>query len=152
VTGLLSRQHFEENLNREIAKAARYGTPLSLVMIDLDNFKRLNDTCGHIAGDSALATVAAAIRDRTRASDLVARWGGDEFTIASPTPLENTACLAEKIRKFLEDLKHGEFGAITGSFGVTSCLEGDSIESLTDRADELMYEVKRKGGNGVLSE
>ena len=151
VTGLLSRQHFEENLHREIAKASRYKTPLSLVMIDLDNFKKLNDTCGHIAGDSALAVVASAISDRTRASDLVARWGGDEFAIASPTPLENTVCLAQKIRKFLEDIEHGEFGPITGSFGVTLYSKGDSIESLTSRADDLMYQVKRKGGNGVMS-
>ncbi|GAB6280136.1 MAG: hypothetical protein STSR0007_01880 [Thermovirga sp.] len=151
VTGLLNRQHFEEIMQMEISKSCRYGTPLSLIMIDLDNFKQLNDTCGHIAGDRALAEIAGIIRGRTRISDLTARWGGDEFALASPTPPEHAAILAEKIRNLLLTLQHCGFGPVPGSFGVSSCRDGDSIESLTNRADELMYEVKRIGGNGVRS-
>jgi len=151
VTGLLSRQHFEEIMAREIAKASRYETPLSLVMLDLDNFKKLNDSRGHLVGDRALLQIATSISDSIRSSDMAARWGGDEFILATPAPLEKAKGLAEKLRKLLEELDHDGFGPITGSFGISSFRNGDTIETLTGRADDLMYAVKRLGGNDIRS-
>jgi diguanylate cyclase (GGDEF)-like protein/PAS domain S-box-containing protein len=151
VTGLLSRQHFEEILDRELAKSARYGNPLSLIMIDLDNFKKLNDSRGHLAGDRALLQIASAISDNIRSSDITARWGGDEFILATSVSQEKARELAEKLRKLLEKLDHNDFGPITGSFGISSFRDGDSIETLTGRADDLMYAVKRLGGNDIRS-
>ena len=152
VTGLLNRQHFEDAMQREISRSSRYGTPLSLIMMDLDNFKKLNDTRGHIAGDRALAEIAGIIRDHTRASDLAARWGGDEFVLAAPTTTEHTAALAEKIRSLLMTLQHNGFGPVSGSFGVSAFHGGDNIESFTNRSDELMYQAKRLGGNNVQAD
>lgn len=151
ITGLLNRQHFDEIMHREISISSRYGTPLSIIMIDLDNFKKINDSCGHIAGDTALAEIADIIRDNTRASDLAARWGGDEFIISCQSPSGPAEALAEKIRTLFLTLQHGGFGPVSGSFGVSSCRKGDSVESITRRADELMYKAKREGGNRVMS-
>lgn len=151
LTGLLNRHHFEEILQREIARSSRYDTPLSLIMIDLDNFKKLNDTCGHIAGDSALKAIAGIITENIRTSDTAARWGGDEFILASPTRIEKTAALAEKIRQLFLTLAHDGFGPIKASFGVSSCGKNDTLDSLTKRADDCMYAAKRKGGNFVVS-
>ncbi|MDO9507772.1 MAG: PAS domain S-box protein [Thermovirgaceae bacterium] len=151
LTGLISRHHFEEIMQREIAKSSRYGTPLSMIMIDLDSFKKLNDTCGHLAGDRALKTIAGIIEDNIRASDMAARWGGDEFILASPTQIEHTAALAEKIRQLLLSLTHEGFGPIKASLGISSCTKEDTIDSLTKRADDSMYAAKRNGGNLVVS-
>ena len=151
VTGLLSRQHFEDILKRELAKSARYGNPLSLIMMDLDNFKKLNDRRGHLAGDRALSQIASTIRDNIRSSDIAGRWGGDEFILATPASPEKAKGLAEKLKNLLEELDHDGFGPITGSFGISSFRDGDSIETLTGRADDLMYIVKRLGGGDIRS-
>ncbi|MDO9508734.1 MAG: sensor domain-containing diguanylate cyclase, partial [Thermovirgaceae bacterium] len=151
LTGLLNRQHFDEIMEREIAKSSRYGTPLSLIMIDLDNFNYQNDSSGHLAGDRALETIAGIIKDNIRTSDTAARWGGDEFILSSPTRLEQAAALAEKIRQLFLTLTHDGFGPIKASFGVSSYLECDTVDSLTKRADGSMYGAKRNGGNLVVS-
>lgn len=152
LTGLLNRHYFEDIMQREVAKSSRYGTPLSLVMIDLDKFKILNDTCGHLAGDRVLKIIAGIIKNNIRASDVAARWGGDEFILASPAPIEHTTVMAEKIRQLLLSIPHEGCGPIKASFGVSSCEKKDTIDSLTKRADESMYEAKRSGGNSVRSE
>lgn len=152
ITGLYNRQYFDEIAQREIARSARYGTPLSLVMIDLDNFKHLNDSMGHLAGDMALSEIAGTIRENIRSSDIAARWGGDEFILASPADLEHAIALALKLQELLEGLDHGGYGPVTGSIGVSSFRKGDDINSLTKRVDRAMYEVKKKGGNGVYSD
>jgi len=149
VTGLFNRQYFDEIIQREIAKSARYGTPLSMIMIDLDNFKQLNDTRGHLAGDRALSEIARTIRENIRSSDIAARWGGDEFILASPTDSSQALALALKLQELLAGLDHGGYGPVTGSIGVSSFRDGDDENSLTKRADRAMYEVKRRGGNGV---
>ncbi len=152
ITGLYNRQYFDEIAQREIARSARYGTPLSLVMIDLDNFKHLNDSMGHLAGDMALSEIAGTIRENIRSSDIAARWGGDEFILASPADLEHAISLALKLQELLGGLDHGGYGPVTGSIGVSSFRKGDDINSLTKRVDRAMYEVKKKGGNGVYSD
>ena len=149
VTGLFNRQYFDEIIQREIAKSARYGTPLSMIMIDLDNFKQLNDTRGHLAGDRALSEIARTIRENIRSSDIAARWGWDEFILASPTASSQALALALKLQELLAGLDHGGYGPVTGSIGVSSFRDGDDENSLTKRADRAMYEVKRRGGNGV---
>ncbi len=152
VTGLFNRQYFDEIIQREIAKSERYGTPLSMVMIDLDNFKQLNDTRGHLAGDRALSEIARTIRENIRSSDIAARWGGDEFILASPTDPSQALALALKIQELIAGLDHGGYGQVTGSIGVSSFRDGDDENSLTKRADRAMYEVKRRGGNGVYAD
>ncbi|HRV71125.1 MAG TPA: GGDEF domain-containing protein, partial [Thermovirgaceae bacterium] len=102
-------------------------------------------------GDRALLQIATSISDSIRSSDMAARWGGDEFILATPAPLEKAKGLAEKLRKLLEELDHDGFGPITGSFGISSFRNGDTIETLTGRADDLMYAVKRLGGNDIRS-
>ncbi|KUK61006.1 MAG: Diguanylate cyclase with PAS/PAC sensor, partial [Synergistales bacterium 57_84] len=150
-TGLSNRQHFDEVLQREIDRSSRYGTPLSLIMIDLDNFKTLNDTKGHIAGDRALSEIARTISENIRSSDVAARWGGDEFILTSPADTEQALSLARKLKELLSGLDHEGYGPVTGSIGVSTYRKGDDIDSLTRRADHAMYDVKRGGGNGVSS-
>jgi len=150
-TGLFNRQHFDEVLQREIDRSSRYGTPLSLIMIDLDNFKTLNDTKGHIAGDRALSEIARTISENIRSSDVAARWGGDEFILTSPADTEQALSLARKLKELLSGLDHEGYGPVTGSIGVSTYRKGDDIDSLTRRADHAMYDVKRGGGNGVSS-
>ncbi len=151
MTDLFNRQHFDEVLQREIDRSSRYGTPLSLIMIDLDNFKSLNDTKGHIAGDRALSGIARTISENIRSSDVAARWGGDEFILATPADTEQALSLARKLKGLLLGLDHEGYGPVTGSIGVSTFREGDDIDSLTKRADRAMYDVKKKGGNGVSS-
>ncbi|MFA5622068.1 MAG: PAS domain S-box protein [Thermovirgaceae bacterium] len=150
-TDLFNRKFFDENLRKEIARASRYGSPLSLIMIDLDNFKTLNDTKGHLAGDSGLQEIAQAIKNNVRSSDRVARWGGDELIISTPVDAEQVLTLARKLRVLLLGLDHGGFGPVTDSIGVSTYRDGDDIDSLTKRADLALYEVKQRGGNGVSS-
>jgi len=150
-TGLFNRKFFDEDLRREMDRASRYGSPLSLVMIDLDNFKVLNDTKGHMAGDSALQEIAQAIKRNVRSSDTVARWGGDEFVISTPTDTDQALSLAGKLRGLLLGLDHGGFGPVTGSIGVSTYRYGDDLDSVMKRADLALYKVKQRGGNGVSS-
>ena len=151
-TGLFNRKYFDEALKKEIDRSSRYRSPLSLAMIDLDNFKALNDTRGHQAGDRALREIALVIRENIRSSDTAARWGGDEFILSTPVDWERALALARKLRELLLGLDHEGFGPVTCSIGVATCQEGDNLDSLVKRADLALYRVKKKGGNGVSSQ
>jgi len=99
LTGIMNRRPLEELLRIEIARAERYGMPLSMIMVDLDHFKRINDTFGHDEGDEVLRRTATLLRDRVRSTDIVARWGGEEFVVVLPhTALENAMVVAEQLR------------------------------------------------------
>ena len=135
-------------------RAHRYGRPVSLAYLDLDNFKHLNDQEGHHAGDQALRTVADVLRTHVRGSDLVCRLGGDEFTILLPeTDQAQARAVLDKLGPLLaaEVRRHG--WGITCSIGVVTALApATSVEGLLRSADQLMYRVKRGSKDGVLFE
>jgi diguanylate cyclase (GGDEF)-like protein/hemerythrin-like metal-binding protein len=152
LTGLLNRLGLNGAFSREFERAGRYGQPLSVVMLDLDHFKRVNDEHGHAAGDQVLVGVARLLEANVRDSDAIARWGGEEFVVmATMTPGSGAVRLAEKLRDRLAATTLGPFGAVTGSFGVTELRPGDSIEGLLHRADEALYRAKKGGRNRVES-
>lgn len=126
-------------------------TPLSMILFDIDNFKSINDTYGHLRGDDVLKTLAHSIKNTIRNTDLFVRWGGKEFIIIAPsTALNSAQSLAENIRKSVEHFDFEEVGSITCSFGVTAYQQGDSLDSMVKRIDEAMYEAKTNGKNRVI--
>ncbi len=151
LTGVFNRRHFMEELHREMGRSNRYGVPLSLIMLDIDRFKAVNDRLGHEEGDRVLAGMVELIRKRLRVSDILARWGGEEFLIiAVNTNLEGAAMLADDL---LEQLKHRLFprvGALTASFGVTQYRNSESADAVLTRVDNLMYRAKGEGRARVV--
>lgn len=157
LTGLYNRAWLNEMLPKLAARAATDGSPLSLVMIDLDHFKRFNDTHGHIAGDAALAAAAGVIRGALRPSDFAVRYGGEEMLAVLPdTPPELAAKVAERLCSRLRlavvfpdmrlPLPH-----LTGSFGVASLAAGDDERSLMAAADAALYRAKEAGRDRVCA-
>jgi diguanylate cyclase (GGDEF)-like protein len=157
LTGLFNARHFRKLIDYELERARRYGNDLSLVFIDLDFFKKVNDTHGHLVGSQLLTEVGHFIQEHTRRVNLACRYGGDEFVLLLPsTGKAGAMVLAEKLRS---DICRQQFQAgarvpveISASFGVAS-YPGDarSTESLIRLADEAMYRVKASGRNGVAS-
>lgn len=153
LTGANNRAALQHDLERECALARRTNAPLSLLLLDIDNFKSVNDHWGHQSGDLALKEAAATVSDSTRGSDMLYRYGGEEFlVILACTPAEGAALFAERIRKNIAamqvDSDTGCFG-ITTSIGVSTLNENDDISSLIRRADEALYQAKRSGRNLV---
>ncbi|MSM41558.1 MAG: diguanylate cyclase [Geobacter sp.] len=146
LTGAFNRRHFLQALEAELHRADRYGTPFSLVMLDVDRFKRVNDSCGHEAGDRVLQEMVKLIRGRIRSSDILARWGGEEFLLLLVnTPLEAAATLAETLLTELRGHEIEGVGTVTASLGVTCHLPEDSADTLLIRVDQLMYQAKASG-------
>ena len=151
LTGASNRRHFLERGRQEVSRAKRYGHPLSLVVIDLDHFKRVNDSWGHEAGDEVLRRVCAIIRDILRENDLFGRHGGEEFVILlQEAPPESAALVAERIRERIRRdpvLVGGTEVRITASFGVAGAgrITTESLEQLIREADKAMYEAKAAG-------
>jgi len=150
LTGLFNRRRTAELIENEIQRASRYDTVFSVILMDIDHFKAVNDRFGHQAGDEVLIKITEVIRSKVRATDLVGRWGGEEFLILSPeTDLGGSVLLAEKIRTRLESAYLGKIGHRTASFGVTAFDEGDDIEAIIARADAGLYAAKRGGRNRI---
>jgi diguanylate cyclase (GGDEF)-like protein/hemerythrin-like metal-binding protein len=150
LTGIPNRQAFNQVMARELARARRFLQPLSVVIVDIDHFKRVNDQYGHPVGDQVLKAMATLLATRVRESDFVARWGGEEFAvIASMTDAAGAARLAEKLRALLEVTNLGPAGSLTASFGVAELTAADTAESLLQRADGALYEAKEGGRNRV---
>ena len=155
LTGLFNRRYFMEALEREQARAARHGKDLSLCMMGLDLFKRINDKLGHTAGDLVLADMGRIIREWSRQTDLPCRYGGEEFAVILPeTALEGARVACERLRRMVEENKvQWRTGPIqiTISIGITQSRTGvkDSIRNLIDRADEALYQAKETGRNRV---
>ncbi len=155
LTGVLNRRSLAERSEREWARAIRYSRPLSCIMVDLDGFKGVNDTYGHVSGDAVLKAVAELLVELCRSSDLVARYGGEEFCIIAPETGEEAATLlAERLRATLAqhriELLSGAL-SVTGSFGVAeSCQDGDSVERLIARADDALLAAKRAGRDCIV--
>jgi diguanylate cyclase (GGDEF)-like protein/PAS domain S-box-containing protein len=150
LTGISNRRHFDEVLANEINRAARYSTPLSLILFDIDHFKRINDTCGHHAGDRVLIQFALIVGGAIRAIDLFARWGGEEFAILMPNcDLNAGRLLAEKLRMLLEKQHFADVGQVSCSFGVVEYSAGDDVGGLMKRVDRCLYHAKASGRNRV---
>lgn len=152
LTGISNRLKLDEVMIKELARIKR-GTPhFSVIMGDLDLFKRFNDNYGHLAGDQILVEIASAIVPICRLTDTVGRWGGEEFLIICPeTPLEGAMILAEKVRKAVESLPMHRYGTVTISCGVTSSKSGDDINTIIHRADKALYLAKSDGRNQIRS-
>ena len=151
LTGLANRRSWEEGLGRELARQPRTGRPVTLLIVDLDHFKRLNDTHGHATGDTALAAVAAVLRTHARQSDVLARIGGEEFGLLLPDCDAAGGCLrADEIRKAIERLSGAWATPVTVSIGVAG-LPGHASTGaeLMAAADAALYEAKRAGRNTV---
>jgi diguanylate cyclase (GGDEF)-like protein len=150
LTGVLNRLGFNGTISRELERARRYRQPLSVVILDLDHFKRVNDEHGHAAGDHVLVGVARLLETNVRQSDVIARWGGEEFVVVAPmTQADGAVQLAEKLRTLMAATPLGPSGAVTGSFGVAEMQVGDTIEGLLQRADKALYRAKSGGRNRV---
>lgn len=151
LTGIKTRRFFLESLQSEWKRASRTGRPFSVVLIDLDNFKEVNDTLGHLEGDLVLARVARLLEQKCRQSNVVARYGGDEFVILMPeTSLEQGQVLSERLRLWLATDPMLNQHHITGSFGLaTYPIHGTSAEEVLRVADAGMYVSKHGGGNRV---
>ena len=147
LTGATNRRHFFELAAHELAVAKRYQQPLSLILFDVDHFKAINDTAGHVAGDETLRRVASIVRDHLREADLFARYGGEEFVLLLPrTTTQQAAIVAERVR-----LEIAGAGTTTISSGVAELLSGDdSIDLLIRRADEALYRAKQEGRNRTV--
>jgi diguanylate cyclase (GGDEF)-like protein len=150
VTGLFNRGHFETRLRGEVQRAQRQRQPLSVLMVDIDDFKRINDTFGHIEGDRALRTVAELLRGGVRIFDVCARYGGEEFAILMPgASLETAAQVAERIRRRVHRRFRDDAVGVTVSIGVARLSPGESGEELVWQADRRLNLAKRAGKNAV---
>ena len=153
LTGAWNRRRFEEAAAAEMALARRRKAPVSLVILDLDEFKRVNDAHGHGVGDTVLVGAAAAFRRELRASDGLVRWGGEEFLVLLPaTGLAGAAALAEKLRMGLETREFPPAGLVTVSAGVAEHLPEETLDSWIERADQALYRAKAEGRNRVWAD
>jgi diguanylate cyclase (GGDEF)-like protein len=164
LTGLFNRRGFFQLGEREFERALRFGRPLSALMLDIDHFKRVNDTHGHAGGDQVLRVLADCFRQNTRAIDIAGRYGGEEFALLLPEILQSEAIqIAERLRQSMADLSipiGSEKGhsspvdiSITVSIGVTALSQdGQSLTDLLDRADHALYRAKDSGRNRVVLE
>ena len=152
LTSVFNRRKFKEMLQYEMERNHRYQISLSLIMCDIDHFKRINDRFGHDVGDKALKAFSKKITDNIRDVDIFARWGGEEFMILMPNATaENANLVAEKLRKLIETTDIEDIDFFTASFGVTGFKASDTIDSFIKRADDALYKAKEDGRNRVVA-
>jgi diguanylate cyclase (GGDEF)-like protein len=150
LTGLYNRLRFNERLEEELARSRRTGAPFSLIIYDIDHFKEINDLYGHPVGDRVLVGLSRTVAANVRQTDLLARWGGEEFVILLPdTDAPAAAETAEKLRLLIAHTIFDQIGTITSSFGVAQHNAADSAESLLSRVDNALYRAKLNGRNRV---
>lgn len=154
LTGLYVREVFDVTLNREVERAKRNHQPLSMVFIDIDDFKKINDRNGHLAGDEVLATVGHCIQASVREMDFPARYGGDEIAVIMPnTTIEDAEEVCERVRKNIQSSRFESGAQVTISAGL--CLydtEMKNLEEFIDAADSALYKAKETGKNNVYHE
>lgn len=150
LTNAYNRRYFIRKLEEEIQRSKRYKSIFSIIMLDIDHFKKINDMYGHNLGDEVLKNLSNIIMNRIRKVDVFARWGGEEFVVLLPdTTVEDAAHLAEELRCRLSNMKISNIENVTASFGVTEYKEGDISDSIMSRVDNIMYEAKSAGRNRV---
>lgn len=152
LTGLYNRMKLDEALNIKLNEFERYSTPFIVILMDIDDFKKVNDTYGHDVGDDVIIQIADILTHNIRITDMVGRWGGEEFVIiCSNTSIEGAARLAEKIRSIIENHDMGLPGRKTVSMGITECRPEDTIASIFKRADKNLYTAKKSGKNQFIA-
>ena len=156
LTSLSNRRRFDDSLAKELADARGRGTSLSLVLADIDNFKKVNDLFGHRIGDEIIKMFARVLSDNVRSRDTVARYGGEEFALILPeTQVENALEITERMRSQLESMQLAvnqsgrQIGTITASFGIAELAADDDADTLVQRADAKLYQAKCAGRNRV---
>jgi diguanylate cyclase (GGDEF)-like protein len=150
LTGLYNRLKLDEDIAFEIKRKKRIKSEFSIIMLDIDSFKKINDTFGHLIGDWVLRALATLLKGSIRDSDIIGRWGGEEFLIiCSATDLEGGQNLAEKLRKRIEGAKFPEVGKLTASFGVATHQQDEMADTVIARVDKALYRAKKKGRNRV---
>lgn len=155
LTGLMNRRAFTEAATNELTRARRYGYPFTLLLFDIDHFKKINDRHGHGVGDIVLARVGKLIKEQIRTSDFAGRWGGEEFVVALPhVGLDGAAVAAARMRIATQEMgvvtDKGRPVLTTVSIGVAELRQDDTLHSLTERADHGMYMAKNQGRNRVI--
>ncbi|WP_181918374.1 MULTISPECIES: diguanylate cyclase [unclassified Wenzhouxiangella] len=151
LTGLWNRRKFEEKSEDLLRKASRYRQPVSLVLIDIDHFKAINDCYGHLVGDEVLKVLGWHLGNTVRGVDVVGRWGGEEFIILAPETAAEEACqLAERICSEIRRLSFEDVDHVTASFGVAQWMENEEWSQLMERADGALYKAKRDGRDRVM--
>jgi diguanylate cyclase (GGDEF)-like protein len=155
LTDCYNRREFNRLIEHSIANAQRYGRELSMIMIDIDHFKNINDTHGHIVGDKVLREVSKKLHSELRKSDYIARYGGEEFVVVLPdTKLASAVGLAERLRSALEnhsiEISKDKALRATASFGVAALKKNSDVKTLIREADEMLYEAKINGRNMVM--
>jgi len=153
LTSLSNRRYLLRRIRAEMARLARYGQPVALIMLDLDHFKALNDHFGHAIGDAVLVYVSDILKQRTRETDVCARWGGEEFMLLLPaTTMEEAVLLAESLRGTIDSGKAPVKRSVTASFGVVEIRLEDNEATVLQRIDALLYDAKAGGRNCVRAE
>lgn len=148
LTGLFNRAKFNETLEHELARAARSGAPLALLMFDVDHFKQVNDIHGHQAGDQVLVRISDVVASSIGDGELLARWGGEEFVALFPgQDAQAVYRIAEEVRRKIEAIGFADIGPVTCSFGIADYTQGDTPERLLERADAALYRAKANGRN-----
>lgn len=152
LTGLMNRSRFDHLLKHELGRLNRYVRPFSLIMLDIDYFKTINDSQGHDVGDQVLRALATLLEDNLRTADYCARWGGEEFMILAPeTSLEQAAQLAEKVRQRIRTAEFPGAERVTISLGVAEATPSDTAKSVMKRVDNALYQAKEHGRDRVAS-
>lgn len=154
LTELYNHRHFKDSLEKEIERSERYKCPLSLLMIDVDNFKKYNDEHGHQEGDKLLSNIASALKKNTRKVDLIARYGGEEFAVIMPSTPRKLK-LRHKVlnligERLLDAVRNLDSGTITISIGATTYNEYEGAYNLIYRADQALYKAKNTGKNKFI--
>ncbi len=153
LTQLPNREAWQERLDFEFRRWQRYRNPVSIAILDIDHFKRINDSYGHKVGDRVIQLLAKTLAERLRNTDFVARYGGEEFVVVMPeTDPESALSVLDKLREHIEQLPfhfRGEPVSISFSAGLTQLAEGDDADSVFERADKALYQAKAAGRNQV---
>ncbi len=149
-TGVYNNKFFKTISEMELDKAKRKIGPLSLMILDLDNFKKLNDTYGHLIGDDILKRLAFVLKNNTRKYDIISRFGGEEFVVLLPnTQVKRAKLVCERMRREVQNDRELKKYLVTFSGGLTEYKKGDSVKKMQLRADKAVYQAKKKGKNRI---
>jgi len=152
LSGLLNRLSISEIIDYELLRFKRSQKPFALIMGDVDYFKKINDSAGHLAGDQVIKDIAALIKNSLREQDCAARWGGEEFLIFLPeTDKENAIATIERLRKDIENTIYINNSPVTMSFGIAIVKNKETFDDLLSRSDKNMYHAKEHGRNSIVA-